>query len=132
MLQDGRSSDLSPVFEQFTAQGRFLAVNAQGAPEDVLAQAKVPFQPHVVLLVGSAGSGRGEFARRCVVMHVSVCAASFLTVCVCDMHMCTLHCPVTVSVLIVAAYCLCGSQVDPFPVAACAVLAKRLASLVSV
>jgi len=63
-IKDGRPWDLQPVFDQLSAEGKFYAVNANGAAGDVFNSLKQPFQPHIVLLVGSAGSGRGEFARR--------------------------------------------------------------------
>jgi hypothetical protein len=64
-VQDGRPAALTSVIDELSSQGKFVAVNASVPYADAFSQLKLPFEPHVVLLVGSSGSGRGEFARRC-------------------------------------------------------------------
>ncbi len=63
--QEPRPTDLLPVFDAFKAEARFypVAASAKSVAETVT-EARKPFLPELVLLVGASGSGRGEFSSR--------------------------------------------------------------------
>ncbi len=53
------------MFRNYSAEGRFYPVAASNTSvPDTMVEARKPFLPQMVVLVGASGSGRGEFASR--------------------------------------------------------------------
>ncbi len=65
--KDARPAELLSSFQNYSAAGRFFPVAASASSvAATLVEARKPFLPQLVVLVGASGSGRGEFASRYV------------------------------------------------------------------
>ena len=53
-----------PVVEHYRARGLVRTVSTAPAPDEVYSEVRGGFHKHIVVLLGSSGSGRGEFVLR--------------------------------------------------------------------
>ena len=67
--EEARINKLRPLFRSYAAAGRYFPVFDFGSLDATLSEARKPFLPQLVVLIGASGSGRGEFSGRCVVAH---------------------------------------------------------------